>query len=187
MRLLNSAYIKSIVVLIIMTMLFSCKNDPELVRGITIADTLPQQSAKDIEVVLSDSGIVQIKLLSPRMLYFITEDPYYEFPDGIEVLFYDTALNVKSRLRANYAINWLKKNIMEARHNVVINDYEKNETIKTERLVWEQNKKRVFSDAFVERATPFDTLYGDGFDADETFSRYVLRNPRGTFSVEDDD
>ncbi|MFC2100883.1 LPS export ABC transporter periplasmic protein LptC [Bacteroidota bacterium] len=178
--------IKSIVIVLLFIVMFSCENDPVMVNEISYVDTLPVQTAKNIKVIYSDSGKVQAKIVSQLMNKYVGDQPYYEFPEGINIIFYDTALTIKTTLTANYAVNWEKKNIMEARNDVVIINHQKDEKINTEHIVWDQVRKKIFSDVFVKRTTKDDVLYGDGFDADESFSKYTLRNPRGTFHVDAD-
>jgi hypothetical protein len=75
---------------------------------------------------------------------------------------------------------------MEARDNVVLTNLNKNETIETELIIWDKNTRKIFSDKEV-RYTKSDgsVSYGDGFDADESFSKYSVRNPRGEIIAEE--
>jgi len=179
--------LKSISIVFLIITLSSCENDPVLVNEISFIDTLPVQTAKNIDVIYSDSGKIQAKIVSPLLEKYAGDKPYLEFPKGINVIFYDNEMNIKSTLTANYAINWENNNIMEARNDVVIINHQKEEKINTEHIVWDQVKRKIYSNVFVKRTTKDDVLYGDGFDADETFSKYTLRNPRGTFHVDTDE
>jgi LPS export ABC transporter protein LptC len=156
------------------------------ISSLSTSDTLPAETARDVEVIYSDSGKILIKLITPRLDRFQKKaSPYIEFPEGLRLLFYDSAMKVKSELTANYGINWENKKIMEVKNNVVITDYEKNEVLNTEDIVWDQKKHSIYSDVFVKRTTSDGVLYGDGFDADESLKNYKLRNPHGVFTVED--
>jgi len=168
-------------------MLFSCENNMETISSFDVNDTLPTESAVDIEVIYSDSGKILIKMISPKLnRYQKSDENYMEFPDGLRLLFFDSAMNVKTELTANYGISWESNKRMEVKNNVVITDYEKNEVINTEHIIWDQKNRRIFSDVFVKRTSPDGVLYGDGFDADESFKTYKLRNPHGVFSVDED-
>lgn len=150
-------------------------------------DTLPTETAFDIEFIYSDSGKTLIKLISPTLKRFQNEDPYLEFPDGLKLLFYDSAMVVKTQLTANYGINRETQKKMEVRDNVIIINFEKDETLNTEQIIWDQRRKKIFSDVFVKRTTPDGVIYGDGFDSDESLKNYVLRHPRGMFTIKDDE
>ena len=167
-------------------MLFACENDMETINSFTTDETLPDEMAKDIQVIYSDSGRILIKLISPLLTKYETDDPYMEFPEGIRLLFYDSVMNIKSELTADYGINRIKQKIMEVKGNVVINNYEKDEVLNTEHIVWDQKKREFYSNVFVKRTTHDDVIYGDGFTADESLTNYKLIHPRGVFAVEDD-
>lgn len=166
-------------------MLFSCETDIERVKTVTTKDSLPVQSAKNIEVLYSKSGIVEIKLTAPLLNRYLHENPYMEFPEGVKVLFYDSLMSVKSNLTANYAISWEKRKIMEAKNNVVVVN-EKDETLNTEHLIWDERKKKIYSDVFVKITSPTEIIIGEGFEADESFDRWVIKKVKGTFSVEEE-
>jgi len=163
----------------------SCTNDLETIKHISARDTLPLESAKNIEVIYSDSGRTVIYIYSVQMDKYMGNNTYIEFPKGLKVLYYDTAMQVKSMLTADYAIVKDKEHIMEAKKNVVIFDKVKDVTINTEHIIWDQQKKIVYSNTFVKKTSKDGVMYGDGFDADETFSRYTVRNPKGEINVEE--
>ena len=73
---------------------------------------------------------------------------------------------------------------MEAKNNVVIIDYKKGDTIYTESIVWDQNRRTISSNVAVKRVNKSDILYGDGFDADDSFNNYIIRRPRGNINID---
>ncbi len=166
-------------------MLFACKNDMETISSLTVDESLPSETAKNIEMIYSDSGKIIIKLVTPLLNRYTNDDPYIEFPVGLQLLFYDSLMNVKSELTSNYGISWEKKKVMEVKDDVVITNYDKMETLNTEHVIWDQKKKKIYSNVFVKRTTPDGVLFGEGFDADESLKSWKLRNVSGEFTVED--
>lgn len=164
---------------------FGCKNDIAKVNSITAIDKQPDEQAKNITVVYSDSGRMEFMLTSELMCKFLNNDPYTEFPKGIKLNSFDEAGVIKTTLTANYALSYETRKTMEARGKVLIINHQNKETIETEHIVWDQLRKTIYSDVFVKRTNPTGVMYGDGFDADETFSRYTIRNPRATFYLEE--
>jgi LPS export ABC transporter protein LptC len=61
---------------------------------------------------------------------------------------------------------------------------QKNETLKTDEITWKIDKKIITTDKPVELETPKEKLYGTGMDANQDFTQYTLRNPRGTVQVD---
>ena len=164
----------------------SCENDIKVVNSLSSSDTLPVESAKNIEVIYSDSGETQIWLKSPLYNTYAGKDPYTEFPHGVEVIFYNPGKKVKSTMRANYAIIHDKTKIMEARYNVVVVGVEKNEKLNTEHLIWEQRTKRIYSKEFVKITTQDKVLFGQGFESDQSFENWNILRPTGSIFVKQD-
>ena len=178
---------KSIIMIFFIVMLFGCKSDIKTIQIYGEIDTLPEMIAKDIEFIRSDSGFVQALLTSPLMYKYSGDKPYIEFPDGFKIQFYDSLFNVKSFITANYGISYERKKRMEAYKNVVIINNEKNEKLNTEHLIWDQNKKKIFSNVAVKITTKDEVIFGDSLESDETFGKYEIRNPSGTINVKDDE
>jgi LPS export ABC transporter protein LptC len=164
---------------------FSCKTDIAKVNSLTAVDKQPDEQAKDISVIYSDSGKVEFVLTSKVMNKFINSDPYIEFPKGIKLVSYDESGVAKTTLTANYAISYEARKSMEARSKVLIINHLNEEVIETEHIVWDQLKNIIYSDVSVKRTNKSGVMYGDGFDADETFSKYTIRNPRATLFIEE--
>lgn len=166
-----------------MTMLFSCENDMAVVQAITNKESIPVESAKDVRMLYSTYARVEIEIKAPVMHNFQTANPYLEFPDGIQVWFYDSLKNVKSQLSARYAIQYINEDKIEVRNDVVVVN-QQNQTINTELLIWDQKKAMIYSDKFVKITTEDEVLFGDGFESDETFDKWIILKPRGSFRVE---
>ncbi len=177
--------LKSIAVLWITAMLFACKNDMETITSLTVDDSVASETAKDIEMIYSDSGKIVIKLISPLLKRYINDEPYLEFPEGLHLFFYDSIMQVQSELTANYGINWEDKKLMEVKDDVVITNHAKKEVLNTEHVIWDQRIKKIYSDVFVKRTSPEGVLYGEGFDADESLKAWKLRNVSGEFTFEE--
>jgi hypothetical protein len=69
----------------------------------------------------------------------------------------------------------------------VINNYDKQEVLNTEHIIWNRKEQKIFSNVFVKRTSPDGVLYGDGFDANESLTNYTLRNPHGVFTIQDNE
>jgi LPS export ABC transporter protein LptC len=187
LHIISGNIIKSIVVITITTMLFACKNDMETISSFYYDETLPVETAKNIEMFYSDSGIVVIKLLAPRLNRYATDEPYFEFPEGLHLFSYDSVGQLQSELTANYGINYEKKKVMEVKDDVVIINHQKEETLNTEHVIWDQRSRKIYSDVFVKRTTPDGVLYGEGFDADESLKVWKLRKVSGEFSIDEEE
>jgi LPS export ABC transporter protein LptC len=113
------------------------------------------------------------------------DNPYIDFPEGIKITSYTNG-EIHSTLTADYAIKEEYTERMEAHGNVVIVDLVKQESILTEKIIWDQRNKRIFSDVEVTQIKADGTRNrGDGFVANEKFTNYTIQNPRGEILVEE--
>lgn len=166
-------------------MLFSCENDLKEVAALTQKPKLlPTESAKQVDMIYSDSGKATARLNAPLMLHYTlgVKEPYEELPQGIYVEFYDDSNKVKSILKSNYAIRYEQTKKMEAKYQVeVIN--ENGEKLNTEHLIWDEEKKKIRSDEFVKITTKKEIIMGDGLEADQDFSEWEILKVKGVIKV----
>jgi LPS export ABC transporter protein LptC len=183
-------WIKISAILILNLNLLSCRNDIKEIHELSNQIDLPTQSGKNIEVWYSDSGRIQLKFLSPQMSQYTKKEggPYFEFPSGIEVFFYDTHGNPESKVTAGYAIYYDNKKLWEARDSVVARNLNTNEQLETEQLFWDLDKKLVFSTVFTKITNKDGVYYGEnGFEATQDMKKYKLKGSSGTVNVRNEE
>jgi LPS export ABC transporter protein LptC len=168
--------------LLIIISLLSCENSMNEIQSVTTKDRSPEEAVKDVELIFSDSGVVQALMKSPLLLHYKTDRPYIEMPKGIKVFFYDSTMNIQARLSSNYAINYEKEKIMDAKNNVVVVNT-KGEQLNTEHLVWDQKKRIIYSDVFVKITTKDEILFGEGMESNDQFDPWKIKHVRGTFTI----
>lgn len=168
-------------------MLFACKNDLKEIAAMDFSDTVPDISARNIDFTFSDSAMVQIRLTGPVMHAYEGEDPYMVFPDGFRVEFYDSAMNITTTITGLYGIHYREKRYMEARRNVVVNNFETGEQLDTEELIWDMNKEIIYSNKFVKITSEDGVLYGDTLIASQDFSSRKILHPYGDIEINEDE
>jgi len=188
MRLNSNNFIKSIVVLLGIAMLFSCENKISEIDKLTIKEINTDNHIESLDMIYTDSGIIKLRLKAPLAIIHNEDlEPHKEFPNGLEVFFFkDRDTIVENYLRANYGINYENKDLTEVRGDViVVND--KGDTLKTEKMFWDSKKKIIYSDELVRIIQKDQVILGeDGFEADENFSYYSIKNSSGDINIEDE-
>jgi LPS export ABC transporter protein LptC len=174
--------------LVIFTGILSCGcgNNLDSVNAISNPYSDPVMSAKNIEVVFSDSGKIQGKLYSVLLNRFEGKDPYLEFPKGFRIEMFDSALRVETTIRAQYGKRREIQRIMEAKGNVIVRNEIKNEQLNTDHLIWDENHRKIYSDVAVKITTPDKVLFGKGLESNESFTRYRIIGVTGQMTVKKD-
>jgi len=169
---------------LLVAMFFSCTNKLQDVRDFLAEKNLPVGTAKNINLIYTDSGKVTTKLISPLMLDFSNKKklPYQEYPKGIEVISFDKNKD-STTLTANYGITYLKTNISKVKGNVEIVNYAKHFKLNTELLFWNQNTHYVFTEKKVRLIQEKDTTFGVGFEANEDLTKASMKSSFGTIYI----
>lgn len=167
------------VLLGIMFLLASCKNDIETINSLTNISELPQQSAKNIEVVYTDSGLVTMKMIARELNRFSEKkEPYSEFPKGVDITFFNEDQVESSHITSNYAIFHEETELWEARYDVVAKA-EDGKILYTEYLVWDENKEKIYSDQYVKVIDQGVVMQGIGFESNQEFTSWRILKPTG--------
>lgn len=173
-------YIRTIVIWMTLLLGFiACRNDIAVVNQIFENDTIPSEIAKDIHLYISQSGVVTHEFKAPVLYTFHSPTRYQECPKGIEVITFGNRKQKLSKLTALYGVNHESDNMMEAKRNVVITNYETGEIIETEHLIWDVKKKLIYSNTQIKQTKSDGSIYiGQKFESDESLSKYVIYNPQ---------
>jgi LPS export ABC transporter protein LptC len=154
----------------------------EKVKLLSKGSVEPVESASNVKILYSDSAKLQTEITAPEMNHFETENPYLEMPLGLKAIVYDDSGGVKSRITADYGINYEREQKMEAKKNVVVIN-EKGDQMNTEHLIWDQKQGKLLSKEFVKITTKDEIIFGTGLEANEDFTKYKIFNIKGTLSI----
>ncbi len=140
--------------------------------------------ARDVEILYSDSAILRVRVQGPVLYNFDDrENSRQEFPAGAKIEFLDPDLSVKSTLTAKTAVRYPEKGQIVARDSVELNTI-KQEKLETEELIWDEKTAKVFTDKFVKVTKPGEIIYGYGLEAEQDFSYWLIKVPKGRIKVD---
>ncbi|NCP44894.1 MAG: LPS export ABC transporter periplasmic protein LptC [Flavobacteriales bacterium] len=163
---------------------YSCENDIKEVESITQKAIRPIKNGTNVEFLYSEKAVVKLKITAPKMEEYGGVNHYLEMKDGIKVVFFDSLKNVNTTLTANYAIHRVAENKMEAKNDVVVVN-EKGEQLNTEHLIWLQDSSKIYSEEFVKITTEDEILMGEGFEANEDFTKWKINKIKGTILLKE--
>ncbi len=143
----------------------------------------PLKEAENVELFYSENNTVKVKMLAELLYEFENGDR--EFPKGVYMEFYNEFGRLSSTLRANHAFFFKKEEQWRGRGKVEVKNIEKHEQLNTEELFWKPKSKKIFTDKFVTIRQQGDVIYGEGLDANQDLSDYLIKKPAGEFEVKE--
>lgn len=137
------------------------------------------EEAKDIDVTYTDSSYLVFKMKAPMSRRSMERfSVLEEFPEGLEVTFYDKSGTPRSWLTADYAIrNQVDRTITVQKNVVLRNDQGKR--LDGPELIWDEKTKEIRTDRFVKITEADKTIYSHGFKSNESFTRYEMHAVSG--------
>jgi LPS export ABC transporter protein LptC len=165
--------------------LFSCTNNIDIASVLENKEDKASITAKKSEIIYTENGKVKLKVIAPvTKIFQNVEQPYTEFPEGITVYNFSDSMEIESELTSNYANYYDKKKLWSASNNVIAKN-KKGETLNTEHLFWDQNKKTIYTEDMVKITTADGIQYGQGFVSDEAFNNWEIKKPNSFYYLDE--
>ena len=177
------------------TLLFSCKEEP--VPTNFDPETLMTESSENRTIAMIEDGKCSYTFSAPLIEgYSMATNPYQEFRRGIRLVTYqqdtitivaDTsyiANQIDATITANYAIHYEKQDLWEAKGDVVVVKYERNDgdtlvksttEVYTQQLYWDAKIGKIYSNVDTRVMTADGPQFGEGFDTDEELTQIHFR------------
>ena len=169
-------------------MLISCENSMEKVKQFIDYDTISGLMAYDVVIERSDSGHMTAKLVAPVMRSVDDQDSsMLEFPKGFVAFMYEGDTAPTARISGDYGVNYERKELVMARHNVVVENIETQEVLETEQLFWDQKLKKIYTGSMVKISSPDKVIFGDSLTANESVTRREIFGIRATIELDEDE
>jgi LPS export ABC transporter protein LptC len=166
----------------------SCTNDLKDVMALPRNKLSPSQIGDSVTMLYTDSAQLKIMLKANRMLMFNknVSEPFTVLPKGVFVTFFDEDEKVSATLKANYGVRYDLSRRMQARYAVeVVN--RNGEKLETEKLIWDEAKKKIYTDAFVKITTGKQVIMGNGMESNQDFTKYEIKKVTGQIQLKDDE
>ena len=144
------------------------------------------QQSDSLTIIQSAEGRREFVFKTPLMeRYELAREPYMEFRRGIEITTYkkDSTGMEESHLVADYAIFFEKRELWEAKGNVVARNAD-GQILYTQQLFWNQATKRVYSNVDSKVVQGQDEFIGEGFESDDKFEKWSFRKFTGKLTVD---
>jgi LPS export ABC transporter protein LptC len=164
----------------------SCENDVKKIDAL-LKNRTAVEEAYDIEGYISQSGQVKAKLTAPYMIILQGDSPYVEYPKTLHVDFYSDSVTIESILDARYAKYYQYNGKVLLRDSVVVINKINKDTLRTNELWWDRDKRDFRTDKPVQIYQKDKTIFGEGLWGLQDFSSYKIDTITGIVLVPPDD
>jgi LPS export ABC transporter protein LptC len=170
--------------ILLLIFILGCDDNFQEIKNINSKVSFPVGETENLKLIYTDSAKVKAILYSSLNLDFTNQVfPYSEFPNGVEITFFDKENN-QTIVKSDYAITYNKTNIVNLVGNVIINNYDGSE-LKTNQLYWDPEQEWLFSEEkFTFKNTDYD-ITAKRLDANRSFSIFNTGKLDGKVLVED--
>lgn len=163
------------------TVVTGCKDNAPVEMGDTNANNVPTMLTRNVETLVSDSGVMRYRIVTPIWyVYDEVDEPYWSFPEGLNLEKFDDFFRQDAKVVADSAVYFKNKQIWRLDGNVNITNV-MGEKFVTNQLFWNQRQHKLYSDSFIHIERTDKVLEGYGFDSNEQLTRYTIRNVSGIF------
>ncbi len=148
----------------------------------------PSQVGDSVTMLYADSAKLKVMVKANRMLLFdknVTE-PFTVLPRGVFVTFFDEQEKVSATLKANFGVRYDLTRKMEAKYAVEVVNRE-GVKLETEKLIWDEFSKTIYTDAFVKITTDKEIIMGNGMTSNQDFTKYELKKVTGILQLKNDE
>lgn len=149
-------------------------------------ERMPTMTTTNISTLISDSGVIQYKIVAPEWkVYDNADTPYWIFPKGLYLEKYDPYFQVIATVAADSARYMKQQRLWRLMGNVEMTKKPK-DLFQSQELFWDQRTNRIYSDSFIHIETATHVLEGMGFVSNDKLTDYRVVRPQGIFPVNRD-
>lgn len=147
-------------------------------------ESIPVEKGHGITVTYTDSAELQARVKAQTIQRFEKDgNNRLEMPDGVTAYFYNDRGERSSTLTSNYGVRYPDKGRTIVKDSVVVVNKE-GDTLRTERMVWNERKNFIRSRSDVTVKTPQEIIYAEGFRSNPSFTEYEFYKITGTVTLD---
>ena len=164
--------------------LCGCENDAGKVNNLGNKKTGIEE-ARNIILNYTIAGKTKAILRSPVMLNVQDIVPYVEFPNTLDVDFYNEAGVIESKLFARYGQYKQNQSTVFLKDSVRVINIEKGDTLYCNELYWDRNRTgtEFYTDKPVRIRTKTHIINGTGMESSQDFKNWHIIHSEGIISI----
>lgn len=152
----------------------------DVAKGLNPAK-MATMTTRNVATFISDSGIIQYKIVTPLWLVYDQRDtPYWSFPKGVYLQKFDRNYKQIASIAADSATYFSQQKLWRLDGHVELSRAPR-DLFLTRQLFWNERDHRLYSDSFIHIETATHMLEGYGFTANDKLTNYRILKPTGVF------
>lgn len=165
-------------------MMACAEKERSYIDNIGDGDSSPTMTTFEVETFISDSGYTRYHISTPVwMMFDEASEPYWRFPDGLDMQQFDLAMNPDASMVCDSAVYYSRKRLWRLDgHVIMVNTMR--DTFLSQQLYWDQAKRQVYTDSFIHIVRSDRTIEGYGFESNENMTAYTINRPTAILPVQ---
>lgn len=166
----------------------SCQHKPEEIKQMAAKEaSMSAETGTGIAITYYDSGYLKARIFTPLMERKTEQsNAVVVMKNGLTAHFYDRNRRIISTLKAGHGTSYEQKRLVHLKDSVHLVNLDEEE-FDSEELFWNQQEQKIYTRKFVTIRRKNELIYGDGFESNETFSKYRIMKPRGRVSIKENE
>lgn len=161
--------------------LFSCVNDLDTIREITVDPNAPDDVTKNLSMYYTDSGYAKVNIYASIAENYSKPEHVTKLKDSVKIDFYSEDGVITTSLTAKYGEINYATGLMFVQDSVRLWNHKDQREMRTKKLYWNQKDSTIYSLDNVIVSSPKGVGYGTSIKTKQDFSYYKLTNPTGKY------
>ena len=164
----------------------SCDDYFDDVKKIIFKELIPAGKTQNFVLSYTDSANLKAILKSPLNIDYTNQIfPYSEFPDGLDIEFFDKKKG-STKVSANYGIVYYLTKIVSLEGNVIIQSPDSS-FVKSNQIFWDPEQEWLFTEEKIVFSSDDYNIRAEKMDADRSFKLLKTGKLDGSFLFEDEE
>ena len=164
----------------------SCEDYFDYLKKINFKELIPAGKTQNFVLRYTDSANLKAILKSPLNIDYTNQIfPYSEFPDGLDIEFFDKKKG-STKVSANYGIVYYLTKIVSLEGNVIIQSPDSS-FVKSNQIFWDPEQEWLFTEEKIVFSSDDYNIRAEKMDADRSFKLLKTGKLDGSFLFEDEE
>lgn len=160
-------------------------NSTDFVNRETDGNLVPTMTTRNVETLISDSGIIRYRITTPLWLVFDeAKEPLWRFPTGLHLEKYNDSFQRDASIDADSATYFKDQDLWRLDGRVYIINTS-GEKFLSEQLYWSNREHKVYTDSFIHIERQDRVIEGYGFVSNDRMTNYSVNKVSGIFPISD--